>query len=460
MNSFSEIGYFQTEAGERGQPAPPSNTQAQYNRWGLWAFDPLTVRALGRPASMVPDAWKQLPDDQAAVGLVNLRKYTDELSTLLPASIRPTKYNTQFAVAMAFTAFSAGTNGARNLFTRYATQLAALPEEQRWAQLVWLLARDIQNGYLPPGGAGRHGNVAYDALRTMQKLEAGRQLAVAVGGNAAWFDLGMGAGQAAEEAVIQRAAYGESTSGIAALSAPVLRSAGKGLAVLAALGLLAVGAKLLAPTVLGRANPSEDLIRRVRQMISFGLGPKEVVEALGSEYSRDDVYLAYQAAKLVDKPSRRKNPVTATTVRSRSTMAGLGFERDTIQSAGRYRIMKSGESAPCKSCKTSTKWAALSEEAGGHGYAIMPVCARHLPELRAAYDREGYTEHHRENPSRKAEAAGWNEHGEKCLGGGADQQYDHDKLVLAIHNRGDRRDLSGMSYGEVYTIARELKIRS
>lgn len=435
LNSFAEIGYFQTEAGERGQTAPAPDVNAHYNNWGKLHDDQLVIRALGHAASMVPNAWKQLPEDQAAVGLVNLRHYVTALAGLLPAAAKPTRYDTMYAVAMAFTAFSAGTNGARQLFTKYATQLASVPEVQRWQQLVYLLAKDIQNGFQPPGGAGRHGNVAYDALRTMQKFEAGRQLALSTGGNAQWFDMGMGAAQVNEEAVIQRAAYGEPISGIASLSAPVLRAASSGVAkVVAGLGLLALAGALLIPKT--RKNPDEDLIRRIRQMIGFGLSPKEIVATLGKKYPRDEVYLAYHAARLAD----RKNP-TPPTLRRRDvgTAPTQPDWSDTIHSAGRYRVMKAGDTSPCKSCKAPTRTAALSEESGERGYSFTPVCARHLPELRARYDEAGYVEHHRENP----------------------RSYDHEKLLLAVSNHRDAPPgLVSMSYEELYKVARRLRIRS
>lgn len=61
-----------------------------------------------------------------------------------------------------------------------------------------------------------------------------------------------------------------------------------------------------------RANPSEDLIRRIRQMIHFGLSKQEIVETIGTkQYSRDEIYLAYHAAVLADKTRSnppRKNP--------------------------------------------------------------------------------------------------------------------------------------------------------
>lgn len=408
LNAFHEIGFFQTEAGERGGEAPPSDLHATYNNWGLLHDDPLVVRALGHAASMVPDAWKNLPEDQAAVGLVNLRHYVNALSALLPAAAKPTRYDTMYAVAMSFTAFSAGTNGARQLFTRYATQLASVPETQRWQQLVYLLAKDIQSGFQPPGGAGRHGNVAYDCLRTMQKFEAGRQLALSTGGDAAWFDLGMGSAQANEEAVIQRAAFGESTSGIAALAAPVLRAASSGVVkVLAALGLLALGAKLIAPSITGKArmNPDEDLIRRIRQMISFGLGPKEIVETLGKKHPRDEVYLAYHAAKLADRENPAPQRVPPTLRGVPPTLRGRTETHDTIHSAGRYRIMLARDKAPCTFCKLPTRMVSLAEEAGERGYTFTPVCEEHAGECRAALDAAGYIEHHRENPGVRARFA-------------------------------------------------------
>ena len=45
--------------------------------------------------------------------------------------------------------------------------------------------------------------------------------------------------------------------------------------------------------------PDERLIQRVRQMQGFGLDRAQVAEALGREYTRDTVYLAWHAAKML-----------------------------------------------------------------------------------------------------------------------------------------------------------------
>lgn len=391
LNDFAEIGYFQTEAGPRGGPAPNPDPSTAHNHWGALHADPMVVRLLGRSASMTPDAWKILPDDQAAVGLVNLRQYTDHLAALLPANIRPSRYDTMWAVAMAFTGFSAGVNAAKGLFLRYATRLAPIAEAKRWQYLLWMLAVDLQNGFHPSGGAGRHGNVAYDALRTMQKFESGRQLAVSVGGNAAWFDLGMGAQKAAEETIIQNAAYGSAIERFSALTAPVVRAGNTFFTVVGGLMLAGIGVKLLWPMV--RGNPAV--------------------------------------------------PSIPPTIRGRHATLSPDRDRDTVEVAGRYRVMRASAAEPCKerSCRVLTKKMILSENTGG-GYGVVPVCPKHLPEYRAAYDRDGYVEHYRENPSRS---------------------YDHEKLLLAVSNhRGSqysRRHLEDMSYRRLYGVARELGIR-
>jgi len=337
-NPFAEIGAYQTEAGLQPGPYPNPDPNAPYNNWGKLANDPRVVQLLGRAASMVPDAWKQLPDDQAAVGLVNLRRYTDQLAAQIPASIRPTRYDTQWAVAMAFTAFSAGIGGARGLFTRYATQLTTVPEVDRWSRLLWLLARDIQNGFHPSGGAGRHGNVAYDALRTMQKFEAGRQLAVRTGGDAKWFDLGMGQWKDAQESVILAAAFSSTLPRFSEIAEPIAR-----------------GGNLFFTAVAGSTL----------------------------------LYVAYRLWT-------RRNPIP-TTIPARRAMPTIGDTEKTIRSAGRYRIMQLGAKAPCYKCRTETKTSSLSEERGEQGYVFTPVCPKHIGSLRAMYDDAGYVEHHRES---------------------------------------------------------------
>lgn len=181
---FHEIGVGQVPAGPREGPAPNPDPNAPNNAWGKLAGSPLTVQLLGRPATMVPNAWKTAPDDQAAMTIVSLRNDFENAQRSLDARIRPTTLGTPWGVAMAFASFSAGGGGTARAFNRFAPELASVPEAQRWSALLALLDRKMRDGTLPPG-APEHPNPYYTAMRTWQKLENARVLAQSTGGSAA-----------------------------------------------------------------------------------------------------------------------------------------------------------------------------------------------------------------------------------------------------------------------------------
>lgn len=220
-NSFHEIGFFQTEAGPRDGPAPNPDPHADYNRWGLLHGDPLVIAALGRPAVMDEGAWRDSIDDQVVVGLVNLRRYAEEVAAQLPTGLAPSNYATPYAVALGFTAFSAGASQAVRVFSR-DERVGKVPDLYRWPAVVFSLTSAFSRGETIPGPAGRHGNPAYDLLRTWQKFAAGRALAGALGRSQSWFDSGFTDEAQQEAAILAAAQHGAPPSG--PLSAPAVTS--------------------------------------------------------------------------------------------------------------------------------------------------------------------------------------------------------------------------------------------
>lgn len=208
-NAFHEIGFFQVEAGPGGGPSPGARGTSN-NNWARLANDGRVTALLGRDAVMGDGEWRNAIADQTVVGLWNLSDAAEAVAAGLPAQIRPTDAGSTWNVALGFTGFSAGIGGARAAIVPYAARLAQVPESGRLAAWFDVVARDGATRRLGP--AGEHGNPAYDALRTWQKLAAGRALANAVGGDASWFNLGFGGDEAAAQRGLTDAAYGRSVN--------------------------------------------------------------------------------------------------------------------------------------------------------------------------------------------------------------------------------------------------------
>jgi hypothetical protein len=195
---FHEIGLFGTEAGPRNGPAPNPDPKAEYNSWGKLAHQPTVKKLLGgRPATMKHNQWKVAIPDQVAVGLVNVRQHGHKVAAMLDPSIRPdiTKSSAPFFVACCFMGWSAGDGRAARHLNRFKDVLARVPEGQRWGTFLRAVADGIKSGRLNLRGIRKHNNVAYSALRTWQKLAAGQLLARQTGGQAQWFNTGLGANE-------------------------------------------------------------------------------------------------------------------------------------------------------------------------------------------------------------------------------------------------------------------------
>lgn len=152
-----------------------------------------TVRALlGNRDAVASADFADAIDDQIATGIVSLRRDLDAVSAALPAALRPSD-GSQWQLALAVMAYVVGATGAARVVNVYATQLAALPEAQRFGALAQLAARD-----------GSRGQV-YPVTRAWQRLACGKALAGALGQNTAWYDVVAPAGT---EAALAAALYG------------------------------------------------------------------------------------------------------------------------------------------------------------------------------------------------------------------------------------------------------------
>jgi hypothetical protein len=159
-----EIWWFGTEAGKTPTPvatAPdcPAVTLAD---------DPEVVKILGRRAS-TGAGWYDDEDGNAAVGFANLRRHWRQARAALAPSLRwdeDDKRATLWRWCCTQARWSAGGRGIGHI-NDYATELAALPEAQRWGRFMQLAGAEDDAG-------SRHRQDEYTALRTAQKLEGAR----------------------------------------------------------------------------------------------------------------------------------------------------------------------------------------------------------------------------------------------------------------------------------------------
>lgn len=189
---FHEIGLYQLPAGPVSAPAN-SQPSAANNTYAHYARD-ARVRALATPSL---DAWQTDIPGQVATGLVSLADDRDALSHALgsagyrdPAS--------QWAFALGVLAYVLGSSGAAHALGDAPSAVASVPEAQRFGALVRRLV------------ATRPGERSwgYPVVRTWQRIDTGRALAGATGGDTGWFDLGLGGATAAYEDAVAGAAYG------------------------------------------------------------------------------------------------------------------------------------------------------------------------------------------------------------------------------------------------------------
>jgi hypothetical protein len=228
---FHEIGLYQLPAGPVAAPANAAPA-ARWNVYASLACDP-AVRALlgGRCAATDAGAWQADVAGQVATGLVSLAEDRDALSTALASRRAGTRdAGSQWSLALGVLAYVVGPAAARAALGDAPAFVASVPEPRRFGALVRRLV------------ATRPGERAwgYPVVRTWQRLATGKALATALGQDVAWFDLGLGADDAALQAAVARAAYGGGGGGASVAGAVV------------GLGVLGAGAAVAARVATGR----------------------------------------------------------------------------------------------------------------------------------------------------------------------------------------------------------------
>lgn len=220
---FHEIGLYQLPAGPVSAPAN-SQPSAPNNVYVRMASDARVRALIGGSPSL--SAWQTDIPGQVATGLVSLADDRDALSrTLGGAGYRDA--GSQWALALGVLAYVLGSSGVAHALGDAPAAVADVPENQRFGALVRRLV------------ATRPGDRTwgYPVVRTWQRLATGAALARTTGGNAAWFDLGLGANRSAYEDAVSAAAYGGGSGVVVSMDG---QSAASGVADLGALGALGV----------------------------------------------------------------------------------------------------------------------------------------------------------------------------------------------------------------------------
>lgn len=191
LKGLHELGPFGVEAGHAPDPVAADDCP-----WSVGARAPGVVKVLGREG-VTGERWHGAIVDQITIGVWNQARHGDGAWKRLDPRLRWTvdgdggpKVWTLWPFAVAAMAWSAGDGGAARHINRFATQLAAVPEAQRWGAFLRCAATFTGDGR-------KHARPSYSALRTAQKLAAGALAARTTGEPTAWFDDGLGKDRAA-----------------------------------------------------------------------------------------------------------------------------------------------------------------------------------------------------------------------------------------------------------------------
>jgi len=165
-----------------------------------------SVRKILNRAGVEGAAWYGAVDDAIAIGVWNLRRHLDKAREEL-AEFDPrlswdddAKPVTLWMLFCAMSRWSAGGRGSRHI-GRFAVRLAPLDGNARVGEFM-RAAAEVDD----PGN--RHKQDEYTALRSAQKLEAGRAACKLTGEDAAWFADGLDADRDAVYARLVRASGG------------------------------------------------------------------------------------------------------------------------------------------------------------------------------------------------------------------------------------------------------------
>ena len=181
--NLHELGPFGVEGGY-----VPDLVATGSSPWAVLAKRPCVRKVLGRDG-VTGSAWHGAVEDQCVIGVANLARHGGSIVKRLDARLRweldgdgVPKVWSPWAFAVTSMAWSAGDGGAAAHLARCADTLASVPEAQRWGAFVRLAATYAGDGV-------KHRRPSYSALRTCQKLAAGR-LACEFTGEAVWADDG------------------------------------------------------------------------------------------------------------------------------------------------------------------------------------------------------------------------------------------------------------------------------
>jgi hypothetical protein len=197
---FCAIGLLGIEQPEVGpvpyptaNPPPCPHGRPSPNTWFLHHDKELVKRALNGPAPLTEGSWRDLPP-QIAVGLSNLHgKRRAVVNALRAAGVPPVGDNDPWTVIMMLMAWSTGPGGVAAHVRHFARAIAGVSGERRWGALIRAAFEAAERGTVPARMPHNHRlNPYYSLIRGMQKVEVGRRLIQATGGNVAFLDDGLG----------------------------------------------------------------------------------------------------------------------------------------------------------------------------------------------------------------------------------------------------------------------------
>jgi len=168
---FWEIGYFQTPGG------PPSAAPAsEGSDYGRIARSQEARALLGRSTNI--QGWANDIPAQTAVGLIDYRDGAANVTSRIPADLRPQSNSSVWKIACCIMGYVDG-NSAVAAINRHAAILRQTDEKTRFAALARAVAQDVE--------AGRDASGHYPIVRTMQRLAVAQAVAVAIRANTSWW---------------------------------------------------------------------------------------------------------------------------------------------------------------------------------------------------------------------------------------------------------------------------------
>lgn len=189
-HGLHELGPLGVEAGNAPGLVAPSGSP-----WAEGAVSEGVRKVLGREGITTIGGWHGAVTDQLVIGMWNNVRHGRGVRAKLDPRLQwpvsdkgnPKSWG-MWAFACATMGWSAGDSGAARHINRYADQLANVPEVLRWGAFVRLAATY-------DGGGRKHSRPSYSALRTCQKIAAGRLAAVELKESLAWFADGLDMGR-------------------------------------------------------------------------------------------------------------------------------------------------------------------------------------------------------------------------------------------------------------------------